>query len=513
MRICSIALLGFCPALALAQQGVWEEPPFNFGPSQEDRIMAIHLIHVHYFGTGKVVAITYEQAPNCISGRTRLWTPPPFGGPPGYSGVFASIPNCRNWLFCAGHSALADGRILTVGGHYSDEFPYADLFDPVASAWNAPSPPDDMEQGRWYPTATTLGDGTVLATSGTLGQGGALVTVPELYDPATNTWTQLFSATLRQPLYPCMFVLPDGNLHDAGAGFEGDSRILVSSSSTWTWGPELPDPTFPVIPAHMQPGYPGAAVMYEPDKVMKCGGQNVPHPTVATTFVVDLKDANPQQPPKWMVAGNMNFARKNHNLVILPDGNVLAVGGNTDGNGAGPVFAAEIFDPKSGKWSLQPPSDITQPRMYHSTAILLHDGRVVSAGGEGVRTAQIFRPPYITSEAPRPSITAYPAYMQYGQDYPIQYLTNGANEAKQVCLIRLASTTHGFDQDQRRVPLAITGSGQVPTAPSPTYQVVVKAPLNGNIAPPGYYMLFILSEYKVNEFAPCIEAKYVRVGP
>lgn len=236
---------------------------------------------------------------------------------------------------------------------------------------------------------------------------------------------------------------------------------------------------------------------------MKCGGQD---PGVQTTFVVDLNGANPDNPPGWIVAGNMHRARRNHNLVILPDGKVLAVGGNTHDYFTGPVFEAEIFDPASGTWSLQPPSDPGEPRGYHSTALLLRDGRVVSAGGDGRATAQIFKPPYITSGAPRPSITGAPLFMQYAQPYTVSFDPNGAQNVNRTCLIKLGATTHGFDQDQRYIPLNVVTE----TAPG---TLEIQAPPNANIAPPGFYMLFILNEYTLNQFAPCQLAAYVHVGP
>ncbi len=170
------------------------------------------------------------------------------------------------------------------------------------------------------------------------------------------------------------------------------------------------------------------------------------------------------------------------------------------------MFEAEIFDPAAGTWSLQPPSHGGHHRKYHSTAMLLPDGRVVLAGGDSIPTAQIFKPPYITSGAPRPIITSAPLYMQYGQAYTVQYNLNGGPAATKACLIRLASVTHGFDQDQRRVPLVLSTE-------TPPGTLDITAPADGNTAPPGYYMLFILNEYAANQFAPCEMAAYVQVGP
>ncbi|MCH8270062.1 MAG: DUF1929 domain-containing protein [Planctomycetes bacterium] len=408
---------------------------------------------------------------------------------------------------------MADGRILHVGGSYVN---YVNVFDPilpVGSQWNNPPAPDMMFD-RWYPTSTTLADGRVLVTSGwrcspyhtgnpTSCDPGEnpFVRTPELYDPATNTWDLLWVADREQWIYPFMFVLPDGRIVDAGPR---DTSFL--DPATWTWSGSIPDPTYP-NPLPLPPGEHGSAVMYEPGKIMRCGGSERLVRAVATTWVVDLNNDG----VGWLNAEPMNKKRRNHNLVVLPDGKVLAVGGNELdlAGGVGSVDAvleAEIFDPASGKWTLQPPSHPDHPRMYHSTAMLLPDGRVVSAGGNTYPTAQIFKPPYITSGAPRPIITFADLYMQYGQTYTVQYNQNGGPVVTRACLIRLASVTHGFDQDQRRVPLGISTE-------TPPGTLDITAPADANIAPPGFYMLFILNEYAANQFAPCEMAAYVQIGP
>ncbi|MCH9058219.1 MAG: DUF1929 domain-containing protein [Planctomycetes bacterium] len=486
MNRCLILSLVLCPAVAFGQQGVWEDP-FGFGDSTLGFTRAVHLVHVWNGQTTKVLALSYNFP------DSRLWTPPP-ASLPGAPGVFESA-DLPTFTFCGGHSALPDGRILHVGG---GEFrgPYldgADLFDPfnpVGSQWNNPTVPPDMSFRRWYPTATTLGDGRIFVCAGLQDDGGSHATIPELYDPIANVWTLLVSANRQQKLYPYMFVLPDGRLVDAGPG-----PTSFLDPSTWFWSGQIPEP-----PGPNPPGSGGSAVMYEPGKIMRCGGQST---AVATTWVVDLNN-NPDV--GWLNASPMNKPRRNHNLVVLPDGKVLAVGGNTDDNQIGPVFEAEIFDPASGKWTIQPSSHGGHHRKYHSTAMLLPDGRVVLAGGDTKKTAQIFKPPYITSEADRPIITSVLPYWQYGQTYTVQYNQNGGPVVTKACLIRLASVTHGFDQDQRRVPLVLPdGAGPA------TFDVT--APADGNIAPPGYYMLFILNEYAANQFAPCEMAAYVQIGP
>ncbi len=126
-----------------------------------------------------------------------------------------------------------------------------------------------------------------------------------------------------------------------------------------------------------------------------------------------------------------------------------------------------------------------QLRMYHSTAILLPDGRVLIAGGGRTApavdylTAQIYSPPYLFNGA-RPTITSAPTSATYGTTLAVQS-PDTANIAS-VSLIRLSSVTHTVNTDQRFIDLPFTRSGNTLT---------VQAPANSNIAPPGSYMLFI----------------------
>jgi hypothetical protein len=135
-------------------------------------------------------------------------------------------------------------------------------------------------------------------------------------------------------------------------------------------------------------------------------------------------------------------------------------------------------------------------RMYHATALLLPDGRVLHAGqdsGSYARTAEIFSPPYLF-RGPRPTISGAPTSAGYGQ--PLVINTPEAADITTVTLIRAGSTTHEIDTDQRAVPLAFSASPGVLTAQVPT---------NANIVPPGYYMLFIVDRNGVPSEAPWLK--------
>ena len=176
--------------------GEWEQSFWLGSDSQgADATRAINLIHVWDGQTTKVLVLSYDIPPLWDS---RLWTPPPAGSTAGFSGIFEEA-NVASYLFCGGHTAMADGRVLHVGGRAVAN---VDVFDPwlgVGNQWNNPLNPPDMAFRRWYPTATTLANGQVLITSGSSvvpgpGVPPIYVTIPELYDPTTNLMVQVGSA-------------------------------------------------------------------------------------------------------------------------------------------------------------------------------------------------------------------------------------------------------------------------------------------------------------------------------
>jgi hypothetical protein len=193
----------------------------------------------------------------------------------------------------------------------------------------------------------------------------------------------------------------------------------------------------------------------------------------------------------------MAFGRRQHNLTVLADGTVLATGGNSSGAGlvdlnAG-VYAAEQWNPASGQWRTLAAESIT--RQYHSTALLLPDGRVLSSGG-GIcgtcdqvgylgKNAQVFSPPYLFQAdgtlAPRPTIDSAPAATSYGA--AMEIATANPASIQKVALVRLGAVTHSNNMEQRYIPLSFTAGAGSLTA---------SAPANANIAPPGFYMLFII---------------------
>jgi hypothetical protein len=397
-------------------------------------------------------------------------------------------------LFCSGHAALADGRVLVAGGNLAypiapfgpgQDFrgaPWVFTFDPWTETWTRHP---DMPRGRWYPTVTTLPDGTALILSGTDESGSNILNPDvELFTPSTGTTRILTRRTMS--FYPHAVVVPDSTGAGAAPGTQvliagpgvSDTMILNTSDGSWRDVPDLPRPRLW-----------GAAVLMPspsgtPTQVMLIGGSdlNVTPSAQATTVTLDLNDVA----AGWRAGPRMASGRSHLNVAILPDDSLLAVGGGGGiGNGSlyvAPVFSAERLSASAGTWSGA--GSLVDERTYHSTAILLPDGRVLSAGDdrashnpEPMRRGEIYSPPYLSAGA-RPSIDAAPTAVRYGVPFGVAL---GGPAADHAVLMRPSSVTHSTDMDQRSVRLAMSGTGATTSLTSPS---------DPSVAPPGYYMLF-----------------------
>jgi len=435
-------------------------------------------VHANMLPTGEVLVWDGQQDGN----DARIWNPA--------TSVFTSVPNNLTNLFCSGHCLLPDGRVLVAGGHLGAHNGLRDtnLFNATTRAWSRVAP---MAVGRWYPTTTALPDGRVLVTSGETDCAGCFAPIPEIYDPQADSWTRLSGASMAFPYYPHMFALPDGRVLAAATTEDAIvSQVLDIPTQTWS-----------VVDPNAVDG--GSSVMYAPGKIMKSGRSVDPDqpviPSTATTYVLDMN----QTAPRWRQTAPMAFARTFHTLTLLPDGTVLATGGGptTDAVGVGrAVLAAELWSPITETWTTL--TSMQRPRLYHSTALLLPDARVLVMGGgrfNGVNeptdqlSAEIFSPPYLFKGS-RPVITSAPFTATYGTSISVQ--TPDAANIGSVSLIRLGSVTHSFNTNQRIVQLPFTaGAGTLS----------VQTPANANLAPPGHYMLFILSTSGVPSVAPIVQ--------
>ena len=431
--------------------------------------------------TGKV--LTFDRV---SAGPTaQLWDP--------LTNVFTNVPNGFTDLFCSGHSILADGRILIVGGHGPVNAGTADvnIFDPVSQTWTLGP---RMAYERWYPSTVLLPSGKVFAFTGIGVNGADYITVPELYDPATNSWSKLTGAAANMFSYGQAFLLPNGKLGYAGNWeFDDNARVLDLNTQTWT-----------VLDPNTTPGY---SVMYEPGKILKVGSSSdsgTAGPSSATAYLFDFTAVT----PAWQQIASMQYPRTHHNLSMLPDGNVLVSGGSAMKEGyivENAVLTPEMWSPVTKTFTPMAPH--VKPRLYHSEALLLPDGRVLVSGGGRDGTGidqfnvEIFSPPYLFKGA-RPAITSSPATATYGNTFFIA--TPDAASISSVTLIRDGSVTHGVNMDQRFLNLSFqqTAGG-----------LSVTAPANANLAPPGPYMVFLVNSNGVPSVGSFVSLPLPSVGP
>ncbi len=424
-------------------------------------------VHINLLPNGKVLFWSYySEALN-----PQIWDP--------VANTVTAAKSVSYSLFCAGHSFLADGRVFVTGGHIADYTGYTHtiIYDWRNNTWTAGP---EMNAGRWYPTNTTLPNGNVLIISGDINSNTNVDTLPQVYNPGTNTLTNLSTATLALPLYPRMFVAPNGKVFYAGPN--SPSRYLsTSGTGSWSSVGNL---------VHSPRDY-GSAVMYDVGKIiyMGGGGSSTSSTPQATAEIINLNSST----PAWISTGSMHNARRQMNGTVLPDGTVLASGGGSCGGfdpSNCPVYTPEIWNPATGTFTSMAGDPAQVYRGYHSTAILLPDGRVLSAGGNvGGPNASLFSPPYLFKGA-RPTISSAPSGINYGQTFFVG--TPNATSITKIGFIKMGAVTHANNYDQRYIPLTIAqASGGLN----------ITAPANANIAPPGYYMLFLVNSSGVPSVA------------
>jgi galactose oxidase len=441
-----------------ATQGEWSAPfPWP--------VVAVHL---HLLPDGRVLSWGRIGSP-------QIWDPA--------GGEFFEVPS-STMVFCSGHTFLPDGRLLVTGGHLDDQrgLPDANIFSAASRSWTRVGP---MSRARWYPTSTTLSNGEILTLAGT-DENGEEVSLPEVW--TRTSWRALSGANRTLPYYPRTFVAPNGLVFYAGE-LQQTAYLNPAGAGSWT----------PAASSNYGRRDYGSAVMYQPGKVMIVGGSDPPNGT--PTNSAELIDLN-QPSPSWRYTGHMAHARRQFNATLLPDGEVLATGGTSSSgfsDPAGAVHSAEAWDPGTETWRLLASGRVS--RVYHSTTLLLPDGRVLHAGsgdGPGLPrelSAEIFSPPYLF-QGPRPLITNAPASVGYGEQFFLG--TPDAGRVTRVTLLRLGSVTHAFDQSQRFVELSFkkTAGG-----------LTVTGPASNAMAPPGPYLVYVLNGTGV----PSI-AIIVRVG-
>jgi hypothetical protein len=480
VMVAGLATLALSAPAAHAQvnvQGTWQTLP---------TLMPINPVHAALMRNGKILVVSGSgNYPQQTTFNAGVWDP---------SNNTATTQTVSWDMFCNGMVVLPDGRPMIVGGNLQ----YDPFFGWNRTAIYNPATDklidmEDMVHGRWYPTDTLLGDGRLLTFSG-LDEVSNTNTQVEIYTVGAG-WAAPVSAPWTPPLYPRMHLLPSGKVFYSGSTTQ--SRTFNPANNTWsgviattnyggsrTYGSSV---LLPLTPANS----------YTP-KVMIFGGGN---PSTKTTEIIDLSAGT----PAWVNGPDMSQPRIEMNATLLPNGKILTVGGSlNDEDTSTASLQADLYD--SATNTMGSAGSNAFPRLYHSVSLLLPDATVWVAGGNPTRGTfenhvEIYTPPYLYqangTPAVRPTITSLTtSVVGYGSSFTVN--TPDAANIGSVVLMKNGSVTHAFDMDQRMVGLTFTaGSGLLN----------VTGPPNGNTAPPGYYMLFILN----NAGVPSV-AKFVQIS-
>jgi Domain of unknown function (DUF1929) len=387
-------------------------------------------------------------------------------------------------------------------------------FDPVTERYlKVP----DMAEGRWYPTMTGLPDGRVMTVSG-LDTVGQVTRDNEIYDPRTKTWRP--GPKRFFPTYPALFLLEDDTLFFSGmsAGY-GPGQLELRPPGIWDYrrdtdrlvrtaggvGGVAPDEmeAFTPVPGLPEPelNETGASVLLPPaqeQRVMVMGGGPVgerqpglPNST-ARTAIVDLREAN----PRYVKGPDLSDPVRYPSAVLLPDDTVFSFNGSGDyrGRGASDVLRAEVYRPATN--SFHEAAAPAVGRNYHAEGLLLPDGRVLSMGSDPLfadkagslpgtfdQRIEIYRPTYLYSGEKAPVFTGGRESVALGRRAGFQ--TPDAERIHQVRLMRPSAVTHVTDVEQRSIKLDFI---RVRTG------IIVTIPSNPSLVPPGWYMLFGVTE-------------------
>lgn len=522
-------------------------------------ILAVHAALVPTGTAGEVLLFggdehwSDQQEPGGDFRKTRLYDVD------SHTLVAAAIPSPDSDVFCAGHAAIGDGRLLIVGGtkawstgHGHDLAFWGHrrcwLYNPRGRAWTEvasllpdPAGAGTTGGGRWYPGAVSLANGDVLALFGHVAADDTRHrnASPERYRPAANTWTGLaklandaanyapdFGETdVRFLFFTRTFLLPDGKLFFAtpmptqwAANTSADPEPTDGPHASSAYDLATQDYTNPTagdLPGYRDWSYPCVLLPLLPTddyrpRILHCGR--------AEAQLIDLRD-DPVSPSWQAVPTALGINRVNSCAVLLATGQVCLIGGvQTQNPDNDHKPAPEIYEPgidwatgvytSNGSWSVNAAETPQLSRNYHSVALLLPNGSVLTAGGNknaasgnpdtvGIKKIELYEPNY--PAGPRPTVSNSPPTVAYGHTFPVTVSNPGT--IRRVALLRNASVTHAYDHDQRYVGL------QFSHTPGDAH-LTVTAPPNGNVAPPGYYMLWVIDDAG----RPCARAPFIRVA-
>jgi hypothetical protein len=386
--------------------------------------------------------------------------------------------------------------------YWGDDKSY--LFDPVKERYEKV---DNLDLARWYPTLVGLKDGGVLAVSGLDGFGRIINGHNEIYDPQTKQWTTHPELRRTFPTYPALFLMPSGKLFYTGSNAGYGSDEIGRDPGVW----DLSDNSFDKVPGLRDPRQTetSGSVLLPPaqdQRYMIAGGGGIGESKRSTdrTDVIDLKLPAPRFEPGPDLAEPVRYP----NMVITPDDRVVITGGSSGyrGEGASDLLLCHLYDPKTNR--LTRVADPTVGRDYHSSALLLPDGRVITLGsnplyadadntipGTFEKRIEIYSPPYLYA-GDRPRITSGPDLVKRGAS--ARFGSSDPEAIRSARLIRPSAVTHVTDVEQRSIALDFTRRDG---------GIEVTIPRSAGLLPSGWYMLFVDD----GDGTPS-EARWVQVG-
>ncbi len=380
--------------------------------------------------------------------------------------------------FCAGSTLLLDGRVAMVGGNTSRG---SHIIDPVTLGQTHGQ---ELSGGRWYGTVLRRPDGRLLVMGGksrgdqTAPGASPYASTPETGDPEGG-WRELGGATDDSAFggtgggwwYPRAWNAPDGRV------------LVVSKRRVYRMNDKRGGSISRVGTLPTPMGSEGSALMYAPGKVLLTSNHR-------SASVVDLTRG-------WGSVRSVAPLRRQrnwHNLTVLPDGDVLATGGTRVGYKSGPVRRVERWDPDTNTWRLG--AEQQRWRTYHSTALLLPSGAVLTAGGGAPgpqynTDSETYYPPYLFERtasgavrwADRPAITEMSGDLRLGGSTDL--VMSDDRPLREASLTSMGGVTHSLATDQRRIPLRMQQRGS---------RVTVDLPGDPNVVVPGFYLLTVVDD-------------------
>ncbi|WP_233805102.1 galactose oxidase-like domain-containing protein [Paraburkholderia sp. HP33-1] len=396
------------------------------------------------------------------------------------------VTNIGHDMFCPGIVNLPSGDIFVTGGSTSAK---VSAFNPASGKWKSQK---EMNIPRAYQGSVTLSNGDVFVLGGSWNGG--------LGGKSGETWSN--SGWRENTGVTANWGNPDVT-DDAEGIYRADNHMWLfadSNGMVFHAGPSramqwISTAGAGSISASVNRGadndaMTGNAVMYDVRKILAVGGAPDYENDYATSnaTLIDIGSGA----TNTRTIAPMHYQRAFANSVVLPSGEVVVVGGQTyaqpfsDDNA---ILTPEIWSPATETFTALAAQAV--PRTYHSIALLLPDGRVLSGGGglcggcsSNHTNVEILTPPYLLnadgSPAPRPTILSAPTSASLGSSISVS--TDRAVSA--FSLMRLSSVTHSLNNEQRRIPLSFSASK--------ADQYVLQIPSDSGVAVPGYYMLFAL---------------------